>query len=86
MIFGFDVSIENEEFKSAYLDTLVDNLSSKVNSIGGSLLRCSENMTFPKKYPMNKNYPKSFNSDEYYIRDPLSAIAWDLKKLTEVQE
>jgi hypothetical protein len=86
MIFGFDVSLENEEFKSAYLDTLVDNLSSKVNSIGVSLLRCSENMAFLKKYPVNKNYPRLSSGDEYYLRGPLSAIAWDLKKLTEVQE
>jgi hypothetical protein len=86
MIFGFDVSLENEEFKNAYLDTLVDTLSSKVNSIGVSLLRCSENMAFLKKYSVNKNYPKLSSGDEYYLRGPLSAIALDLKKLTEVQE
>jgi hypothetical protein len=43
-------------------------------------------MAFLKKYPVNKNYPKLSSSDEYYIRGPLSAIEWDLKKLTEAQE
>jgi hypothetical protein len=63
----------------------VDDLSSKGNSIGVSMLRCSEMMAFLKKYPVNKNYPLS-SSDEHYIRGPLSSIAWDLKKLTEIQE
>jgi len=86
MIFDIPVSFENEEFKSTYLETLVDNLSSKVNSIGVSLLRCSEMMTFLKKYPVNKNYPLLSSSDEHSIKGPLSSVAWDLKKLTEVQE
>ena len=86
MIFDIPVSFENEEFKNTYLETLVDNLSSKVNSIGVSLLRCSEMMAFLKKYPVNKNYPTLSSSDEHYIRGPLSSVAWDLKKLTEVQE
>jgi len=86
MLFDFRVSLENEEFKNNYLDTMVDNLSAKVNSIGVSLLRCSENMNFLKRYPVNKNYPQLSSSDEHYINGPLFAIEWDLKKLTEAQQ
>lgn len=86
MVFDIPVSLENEELKNTYLDTLVDDLSSKINTIGVSLLRCSEMMTFLKRYPVNKNYPKLSGSDEHYIKGPVSSVSWDLKKLNEVHE
>jgi hypothetical protein len=86
IVFDFKVSLENEEYKTGQLDNMIDTLASRVNSIGVSLLRCSENMNWLKKYPVNKNYPALYSSDEHYISGPLFAVKYDLKKLQEIHD